>query len=113
MPKCMKPPAGWECARKDPNHSGPCAAIKVGTEQEHIDAAYHAWAALKRMGWVEPQYGPKDGSLLDIIEPGSTGIHTGHYEGQWPSGHWWIHDAGDLWPSRPLLVRPAKITDKP
>ena len=51
-------------------------------------------------GWRPAIYCPKDGRTFDVIEFGSTGIHTCHYEGKWPTGSWWIHDGGDLWPPR-------------
>jgi hypothetical protein len=66
-----------------------------------------AFDRLKKLGWMEAIYCPKDGSTFDVIEAGSTGIHTAHYEGDWPKGGWWVHADGDLWPSRPVLWRPT------
>lgn len=60
---------------------------------------------LKELGWNDAIYCPKDGSLFDVIEFGSTGIHTCHYEGEWPTGSWWVRDAGDFWPSQPTMFR--------
>ena len=60
---------------------------------------------LKELGWSEAIYCPKDGTIFDAIEAGSSGIHKCHYSGQWPDGSWWIHSHGDLWPSRPILFR--------
>ena len=82
------------------------------TEQSAIYAMSQAIYRLKELGWKDPVYAPKDGSPLDLIEPGSTGIHRGHYEGEWPKGSWWIHDDGDLWPSRPVLARPTPPSAK-
>lgn len=65
-----------------------------------------AYERLRRLGWAEAIYCPKDGSLFDVIEAGSTGIHTAHYDGAWPKGMWWVHGDGDLWPSYPILWRP-------
>jgi hypothetical protein len=62
-----------------------------------------AFQELKALGWNDAIYCPKDGSPFHVIEAGSTGVHVAHYEGEWPSGRWWIHEAGDLWPSRPVL----------
>lgn len=67
-----------------------------------------AFERLKRLGWREAIYCPKDGSTFDAIEVGSTGIHKTHYEGEWPSGSWWIAADGDLYPSRPALYRPTE-----
>jgi hypothetical protein len=71
-------------------------ALKVLTD------AFHR---LKKLGWNDAIYCPKDGSSFDVIEAGSSGIHSAHYEGEWPRGTWWIANAGDLWPSRPILYR--------
>ena len=60
---------------------------------------------LRELGWSDAIYCPKDGTVFDAIEFGSTGVHACHYEGEWPNGHWWIADGGDLWPSRPVMFR--------
>lgn len=75
-------------------------------EATAIRRLWDAQERLKELGWKDPVYAPKDGSPLDIIELGSTGIHRGHYEGEWPKGSWWIYD-GDIYPSRPALARVA------
>lgn len=64
-----------------------------------------AYSRLEKLGWRNAIYCPKDGSVFDAIEAGSTGIHTCHYEGEWPKGSWWVRDGDDLWPSRPILFR--------
>lgn len=61
---------------------------------------------LRDFGWREAIYCPKDGSLFDVIEFGSTGIHTANYEGSWPDGKFYVYDdSGDMWPSRPIMYR--------
>lgn len=80
-------------------------AADMPTERDAIDTLFAAYQRLKELDWNDAIYCPKDGSSFDVIEPGSSGIHTCHYEGEWPKGHWWIADAGDLWPSRPILYR--------
>ena len=62
---------------------------------------------LTDLGWRDAIYCPKDGSAFQVIEFGSTGIHTAHYEGKWPDGTWWVHDPEnrDMWPSRPILFK--------
>ena len=77
------------------------------TEQDAINALNQAVKRLHELGWQDPVYAPKDGSQLDLIEPGSTGIHRGAYTGKWPNGSWWIYD-GDCWPSRPVLARASR-----
>ena len=83
-------------------------AEQMPDERAAIEAMFQAWLRLKELGWQEAQYCPKDGSLFDAIEPGSTGIHQCQYEGEWPKGCYWIVGDNDLWPSRPVLVRRKK-----
>ena len=64
-----------------------------------------AWHRLRELGWREAMYCPKDGSMFEVIEAGSSGIHVAYYHGEWPNG-WWIADEGDSWPSHPILWRP-------
>jgi hypothetical protein len=74
-------------------------------EQSAIHGLFDAWLRLKDLGWNDAIYCPKDGSLFDVIEPGSTGIHQCKYEGAWPTGSWWIVSDGDMCPSNPVLFR--------
>lgn len=74
-------------------------------ERSAIEAMHQAHTRLTELGWRNAIYCPKDGSTFDVIEAGSTGIHTAHYEGAWPDGSWWVHADGDLCPSRPILFR--------
>lgn len=76
------------------------------TERDAIVALNQAYTRLCELGWQNPIYAPKNGSPLDLIEAGSTGIHRGHYDGDWPIGSWWIVDGG-VSPSRPVLARAA------
>jgi hypothetical protein len=76
------------------------------TDQHAISAMTDAFHRLKTLGWREAMYCPKDGTAFEVIEAGSSGIHTCHYDGEWPTGTWWVHGEGDLWPSRPILFRP-------
>lgn len=75
------------------------------TEQDALRALGQAYARLQELGWREAIYCPKDGTVFEVIEAGSTGIHDCRYEGTWPKGSWWVIAAGDLWPSRPILFR--------
>lgn len=74
------------------------------TEEDAVRAMWDAYQRLRELGWKETMYlsSEKLGTMR-LIEPGSSGIHEGHYEGQWPTGSWWLHHDGDLWPSRPCL----------
>jgi hypothetical protein len=64
-----------------------------------------AFHRLKELGWKEAMYCPKDASEFLAIEAGSSGIHNCRYEGEWPSGHYWILADGDAWPSQPILFK--------
>ena len=90
--------AGAEAAKAD-------RLKRMPDEQSAIKALFDAWLRLKDFGWNDPVYCPKDGSQFNMLELGSTGIHTGYYTGKWPDGHWWIADEHDLWPSRPALFK--------
>jgi hypothetical protein len=79
-------------------------AADMPTEVDALREMTRAFHRLKRLGWNDISYCPKDGSMFDAIEAGSTGIHRCNYQGEWPDGSWWIFD-GDIWPSRPILYR--------
>lgn len=75
-------------------------------EKSAIDMLFEAWLRLKELGWREAIYCPKDGSHFQVIEAGSTGIHDCAYQGEWPTGSWWLYGDGDVWPgSRPVLFK--------
>lgn len=80
-------------------------AADMPDEQAAIRTLHDAWLRLKELGWRESMYCPKDGSLFKVIEAGSTGIFDCSYRGKWASGHFLIHDGGDLWPSHPILFK--------
>ncbi len=77
-------------------------------ERSALVAMFEAFQRLKELGWSEAIYCPKDGTVFDAIEAGSTGIHDCHYIGEWPNGSWELIGDGDLWPSRPILWRPKQ-----
>lgn len=79
-------------------------------ERQEIVKMFTAYVNLQGMGWRQENlpYRPKDGTVYELIEAGSTGVHEGHYKGEWPNGSWWVHVAGDTLPSRPILFRPKE-----
>jgi hypothetical protein len=81
-------------------------AEQMPDEKAALHQMFQAYTRLKDLGWREASYCPKDGSVFNVIEAGSTGIFRCHYDGEWPKGTWWVHDDGDLWPSRPILFKP-------
>lgn len=76
-------------------------ATDMPTEGDALREMMRAYERLKQLGWRDAVYCPKDGSMFDAIEIGSTGIHRASHDGK----YCWIHEAGDLWPSRPILFR--------
>lgn len=83
---------------------GAVTAAERTEEEDALLQMFHGWDRLRRLGWKEIMYCPKDGTHFQAIEAGSTGIHDANYEGTWPDGHWWVFD-GDMWPSRPILFK--------
>lgn len=83
-------------------------ATAMPDERAALRAMFDAYQRLKELGWKEAIYCPKDGTVFDSIAAGSTGIYPCHYDGEWPKGIWLTHEAGDLWPSYPILFRLRK-----
>lgn len=71
------------------------------TEQDAARMLFSAWARLKELGWRETMYGPTN-QTVQLIEPGSSGIHKGQRWADWPEKTWWID--GDS-PSNPCLFK--------
>lgn len=88
-------------------------AERMPDEQSAIRQMTDAFDRLKDLGWRDAIYCPKDGTLFDAIEAGSTGIHDCNYQGKWPDGHWWVFWEGDCGPSRPVLFRPKTLPPPP
>jgi hypothetical protein len=78
------------------------------TDKDALLRMFECVQRLKELGWNDAIYCPKDGTIFDAIESGSSGIHKAHYDGKWPEGNWWVHSEGDLWPSRPILFKLIK-----
>lgn len=75
------------------------------TEQDAIKALWQAHQRLKELGWRDAIYCPKDGTVFDAIEAGSSGIHDCSYWGEWPKGSWNVYADDDIWPARPILFK--------
>lgn len=80
-------------------------AASMPTEKDALRVLFDAYERLRELGWREWIYMPKDGTEVQLIEAGSTGVHRGHYQGKWPKGSVWIAEDGDLWPSHPILFK--------
>ncbi len=77
-------------------------AARLPDDTTAIRALTDAHSRLMELGWRDATYAPSDYSPLQIIEVGSSGIQSGHRDVE---GRFWIQEAGDLWPSRPVLFR--------
>lgn len=82
-------------------------AIDMPTEQDAVRVMWSAYQRLRELGWRETCYGPTN-TEVRLIEPGSSGIHTGFRSEPWPEKTWWIGDGGDSWPSTPCLFKPLE-----
>jgi len=67
-----------------------------------IELMFTCFDALRRNGWREVVYAPYD-KTIELIEPGSTGIHRGFRD--YDEDRFWIVDSQDTYPSRPILFR--------
>lgn len=74
-------------------------ATAMPTERDALAAMTQAHHRLTELGWRSAMYAPKDSPLL-LIEPGSSGIHSGRRDAY----GFWILD-GDMWPSSPCLFK--------
>jgi len=81
--------------------------LRLPTEQAAINAMFEAHERLRDFGWRDIIYCPKDGTVFQVIETGSTGIFDCYYSGEWPDGCWNVMDANDVYPSSkgPTLFR--------
>jgi hypothetical protein len=83
-------------------------ATDMPTEQDAVNALWHAQQRLKELGWDEPQsYRShplrQDGVTAKLVEFSSSGIHEGYYHSVNGKDVWWIGPDGC--PSHPILVR--------
>lgn len=92
------------------SHWAECAKTqrdwRTEDEKAHLKVIGVACGKLRELGWNDIIYCPKDGSWFLAICAGSTGVFPCCYRGEWPTGGWWIADAGDEWPAYPTLWRP-------
>lgn len=77
-------------------------------QESALKQMFEAYLRLKELGWKDAIYCPKDGSMFDVIEAGSTGIFECNYTGEWPNGHWNVYTDGDMYSSRPILFKAKK-----
>ncbi len=66
-------------------------------EAAHLAVWRDAYNALLHLGWRDAHHAPTDRRILGIGGSGHVRVH------QRLGAHWFAEDAGDLWPSRPVL----------
>jgi hypothetical protein len=81
-------------------------AVAMPTEESARKALHQAWLRLTELGWMQPCYAHRLGEC-DLIELGSSGIHRGAYNGEWPNGEWWLAD--DIDTINPALAKPGSV----
>lgn len=77
------------------------------TEAECLKVMFFGYQRLRELGWREAMYMPENNQIFETISAGSTGIHKSYRDEQ---GRYWAFDAGDLWPSSPILFHPRGVT---
>lgn len=56
------------------------------TAEDALRSLNKAYVRLTELGWRDSVYCPKDGTVFEVIEAGSLGIHDCSYVGDWPKG---------------------------
>jgi hypothetical protein len=82
-------------------------AARMPDEKAARTLMFDAFVRLRELGWNDIIYCPKDGTRFEVIEAGSTGVFSCHYEGEWPNGHFMVSDGQDIYPSStgPIMFR--------
>lgn len=77
-------------------------------EDAALRVMFAAYTRLKELGFRDIIGAPKDGSKIEIVESGSTGIHIASYTGEWPHGSYESFDGHESWAINPCLFRRMK-----
>jgi hypothetical protein len=80
-------------------------------EFQALDTIHHAVEALKKLGWRDVIYCPKDGTQFLVVEAGCTAVWPCRYHGEWPKGSWFVQHSGDEWPAHPILFHPMRTPE--
>jgi|ERR671924_1866667 hypothetical protein len=89
-------------------------AADMPTVTDALYALHDAYTRLKELGWREARYGKRENVMVELIGPGSAGIHRGYWmwhDKQRLHGCFWIPAEGDLWPSHPILYHDLPTGD--
>lgn len=74
-------------------------AERMPDEQAAIRAFFDAQTRLKELGWRDGVHIPRDGTMVKVIQIGSTGIFDCDCRGEWPDCTWTTYDEHDAYPS--------------
>lgn len=61
--------------------------------KEAVASMFDAFDRLRKLGWQQGAYCPKNGSEFAAIQHGSTGVFTAWYSGEWPRGYLHLEDS--------------------
>ena len=97
----------YEQLLRNIEHAKEERAQKMPKLNDCLVALLSAKERLRELGWKDGIYAPKDGTLFEVIEFGSTGVFNCRYDGEWPDGYWMTMDDRDVYPSGspPLMFR--------
>lgn len=75
-------------------------------EEAQLAKMREGYNALRALGWRDITYCPKDGTRFLAVCGNGSEPRPCTYQGEWPKGTFWLEDADDLWPDRPVLFKP-------
>lgn len=79
--------------------------LQMKTVEDAIQQMNNAYYRLKELGWNDPSYCPKDGTLFDSITIGTSLIADCFYSGEWPNGYYIQPFDGDAYIACPTLFK--------
>jgi hypothetical protein len=82
-------------------------ALKMPEEKDAIMQIFEGVKRLEDLGWGNSIYAPKDRTFFKAIEAGSCGIARTNRDDK---GRFWAYEAGDIWPSKPILFKLEEST---
>lgn len=90
------------------------SANDMPTTADALRALQDARERLRKLGWRDGIYCPKDGTPFAVIQYGSTGIFEAFYSGEWPSGFVYCcdgveHPEGLLFKMINDLTKPERV----
>lgn len=91
----------WQAAQEAKDER----AADMPTVDDALSEMHRAFVRLTELGFRRMGSAPKDGTWVEIVEPGTTGIFPAQMDDK---GRWWVEAHGDLWPGRPALWRPME-----